>query len=219
MPHVLCPALGFIPPNSPPEKFTTTWRYFTSIPWCRLLLVADHYGDGRQRAKVIGFIGQGFNPESPQHDQFVGVTLSSPTGLKHLLSFFQLDSTDYIADSARPIISVSTLFAVGRGVSGYKDILHGGMIMTMLDEGFNAVVEINTLLAKAWTTQSSAWVTATMSVKFIKAVPIDGEVCVTATLENIEDSRKVKLVARMFGATGETMAIAESLWIAKLAKI
>ena len=91
--------------------------------------------------------------------------------------------------------------------------------MTMLDEGFNAVVEINTLLGKAWTTQSSAWVTATMNVKFLKPVPIDGEVCVTATLDNIEDRRKVKLVARMIGANGETMAIAESLWIAKQAKI
>lgn len=219
MPYVLCPALGFIPPNSTPEKFTATWEHFTSIPWCRLLLVDDHDFDSPQRAKVIGFIGQGFNPESPQHDQFIGVTLSSPTALSHLLSFFQLDNTNYKADSSTPIVSVSTLFAVGSGVSGYKGILHGGMIMTMLDEGFNAVVEINTLLGKAWTTQSSAWVTATMNVKFLKPVPIDGEVCVTATLDNIEDRRKVKLVARMIGANGETMAIAESLWIAKQAKI
>ncbi|TWU71037.1 hypothetical protein ED733_001534 [Metarhizium rileyi] len=176
--RVLSPPLNLHPPNTPPDLYPSAFTYFTSIPWCAALLLGENssYGIG----PAIPFIPQCFNPESPEHDQFVGATLASERGLKHMLSFFRPDDETHLRDPARPIKRVDTLFAVGEGLTGYHGIIHGGMTMTMVDESMGTVNEINTVLGKDGLVHKLSSVTASLEINFLRPVAVPGVVWITS---------------------------------------
>ncbi|KID97091.1 thioesterase family protein, partial [Metarhizium majus ARSEF 297] len=209
--RVLSPALNLHPPNTPPSLYPSALSHFTSIPWCADLLLSENspYGTGPS----IPFIPQCFNPVSPQHDQFVGATLASERGLKHVLSFFRPDDETHLRDPARPITRVDTLFAVGEGLSGYHNIIHGGMTMTMVDESMGTVNEINTALGKDGLVHKLSSVTASLDIRFLQPVPVPGVVWVTSWTENIQ-GRKTRMRCEVKDGQGAVLAKAASTWVA-----
>ncbi|KAF5865910.1 hypothetical protein ETB97_001978 [Aspergillus alliaceus] len=215
--RVLSPPLNFLPPNTPPHLFSATVEHFTSIPWCAKLLSADPAAPNNH-SQPIPFISQSFNPESPEHDQFVGTTLTSPQALRRGLGVFRPEDPEHTRDPTRPITKVISLYTVGNGLCGFKGILHGGMIMTLFDEVTGSVVEINMALGKKWIQSGLMMVTGSLSVKFLRPVPVNSEVCATAWLEKIE-GRKAMIRAEITGSEGERMATAESVWVVIAPKV
>lgn len=208
--RVLSPPLGLIPPDTPPNLFSAAVEHFTSVPWCADLLLSD--------PPAISFIPQCFNPASPRHDQFVGATLATPRALRHMLCFFRPDDAGHLRDTARPVARVSALFALGEGLCGYEALLHGGMTTTMVDETLGVVNELNTALGKTGGLYAASSVTASLNMRFLRPIPAEGEVCVTAWVEGVE-GRKTLMKAEVTGPGGEKMAVAESVWVAVKPKI
>ncbi|KAK2612727.1 hypothetical protein QQS21_001178 [Conoideocrella luteorostrata] len=215
--RVISPPLNLNPPNTPPNLYTAAYQYFTSIPWCADLLLSESSADGTGLA--IPFVAQCFNPVSDLHDQFVGATLAShPRGIKHILSFFRPLDASHLRDPARPIGRVDTLFALGDGLSGYHNIVHGGMTMTMADESMGMVNEINTALGKDGLVHKLSSVTAGLDIKFLQPVSIPGVVCVTAWTESIV-GRKTRVKCEVKDSRGEVLAKCTSTWIALKANL
>ncbi|POR35836.1 Uncharacterized protein TPAR_03965 [Tolypocladium paradoxum] len=210
--RVLSPPLNLIPPNTPPRLFSAAVEHFTSIPWCADLLLAE------SPTAAISFIPQCFNPASDRHDQFVGATLATPRALRHMLCFFRPDDARHLRDPARPVTRVSALFALGEGLCGYEALLHGGMTTTMVDETLGVINELNTALGKTGSLYAASSVTASLNIKFLRPIPAEGEVCVTAWVEGVE-GRKTLMKAEVTGPEGEKMAVAESVWVAVKPKI
>ncbi|KYK59064.1 thioesterase family protein [Drechmeria coniospora] len=229
--RVLSPSLGLIPDNTPPRLFADALSHFSAIPWCAERLgtksssspsaasSSDSSSLPGGSCAVITFIPQCFNPASPKHDQFVGATLAhAPRGLKQMLCYFRPQDAEHLHDPSRPITCISSLWALDEGLSGYEGILHGGMTTTMVDETLGVIHEINTALGKSGSLFAASSVTASLSIKFLRPIPVEGAVCVTASVEAME-GRKTRLKAEVVGATGETLAVAESVWIAVRAKV
>ncbi|KAH0526757.1 hypothetical protein TsFJ059_010042 [Trichoderma semiorbis] len=201
--RVLSPPLGLIPPNTPPSLYASSVSHFLSIPWCACLI---------QTPNTIPFIPQCFNPQSPAHDQLVGSTLSGPRGLQHMLSFFHTEDEAHLQDHERPIMHVSSLFALGQGLSGYEGVLHGGMMMTMVDEAMGVLHEINMALGKTGEVFGTASVTAGLDIKFLKPGPINQTVLVNAWVDGVE-GRKTRIKCEVRDGNGVELARCSSTWV------
>ncbi|RFU78503.1 hypothetical protein TARUN_3750 [Trichoderma arundinaceum] len=201
--RVLSPPLGLIPANTPPGLYSSAIAHFSSIPWCACLIQAPN---------AIPFIPQCFNPQSSAHDQLVGATLATPRGLQHMLCFFHPEDEEHLHDPARPIMHVSSLFAVGEGLSGYEGVLHGGMIMTMVDESMGVLHEINMALGKVGSVFGAASVTAGLEIKFLKPGPINEAVLVNAWVDSVE-GRKTRIKCEVRDGRGIELAKCSSTWV------
>ncbi|PHH90384.1 hypothetical protein CDD83_3834 [Cordyceps sp. RAO-2017] len=209
--RVLCPALGLVPAQTPPGLYEAAVRHFAAVPWCAALL--SPAADGAEPA--IAFVPQCFNPApGGGEDQFVGATLArAPGALLQMLCLFRPDDAAHVRDPARPIGRVSTLYALGDGLSGYRGILHGGVVATLMDETLGIVHELNAVLGKAGAAPAGATnVTARLAVSFRRPVPVPGHVRVTAWVCAV-DGRKTRMACEVAGPDGTVMAEAESVWV------
>lgn len=130
-----------------------------------------------------------------------------------MLSFFRPDDETHLRDPARPIKRVDTLFAVGEGLTGYHNIIHGGMTMTMVDESMGTVNEINTALGKDGLVHKLSSVTASLEIKFLQPVNVPGVVWITSWTESIE-GRKTRMRCEVKDGKGEVLAKCASTWVA-----
>ena len=208
MAHIICPHLGLHPPRTPPELFSSAWTYFTSVPDWRKILYQEVPSPGQ----LIPFIGRGSFPESPQQNRLVNDLLRRPDGIRHILSFFIAEDDNHTNEKSRPINQTETIFSLGAGLSGFPDIVHGGLIMTLFDEGLGRVIELNRCLGKQFMIDYGPMLTSGMNVKFKKPVFIESEVSVVARLEECAP-RLVRIVGEMLGPRREVLATGETTWV------
>ena len=235
--RVRCPSLGMNPPGTPSHLFESALGYFSSLPWCHRLIFDESPsftlpGYGRN----IPFIPQCFNPASPEHDQFIGSSLShgratanethgfdntssdntsSAPPLHHMLCLFRPADTSHLNDPLRPILRVASLFALGSGTSGHRGILHGGLTATLLDESISIVHEINHALGKTGSVFSGVSVTVSLSIKYLAPIPMtEPAVCVAAWVEDFQE-HSTRMKAVLTNSTGERLAEAEAVFVAK----
>ncbi|KAK3179244.1 hypothetical protein K4F52_009279 [Lecanicillium sp. MT-2017a] len=143
--------------------------------------------------------------------QLVGNLLQRPDGVRHALSFFIVEDEKHFSDPSRRITETHALFALGPGLAGHAGLVHGGMIMTLFDEGIARIIEVNWAGNKKFILNRGIIYTAAINIKFKRPPPIDSEVCVTATLLE-HDDRLLTIVAEMRGPKRELYATAEALW-------
>ncbi|MFH1279028.1 MAG: PaaI family thioesterase [Candidatus Eisenbacteria bacterium] len=97
--------------------------------------------------------------------------------------------------------SAELLWAPSREYQGFKGILHGGIVTTLLDEA----------MAHAVLSVVSGAATATISVQFRRPVRTDREVSVRALLE--ERRGRVLLAKAVLTQAGREMATAEGKFV------
>ncbi|KFY29656.1 hypothetical protein V494_08573 [Pseudogymnoascus sp. VKM F-4513 (FW-928)] len=231
--RVLCPSLGFYPPSSRLDRFKSSVNFFNNIPWCAQII-----NESTPTCSVIPGCGQAviflphcFNPASPQHEQFLGNTLShghvdmaSTTGqvtcdanstqppLRHMLSLFRPSNPGHIGDPTRPILRVATLVAFGAGTSGFEGITHGGLIATVLDESLSIVNELNSALGKSGPAFSTVSVTASLNIRFLAPLLVTEDVvCVTTWIDKSE-GRRTTMKGEMVDSVGNKLATVDSVW-------
>lgn len=146
-----------------------------------------------------------------------GVKVKAPP-IRHMLSLFRPSDSSHIHDLSRPILRVVTLFALGESISGYEDILHGGLTAAFLDESLGVVNELNTALGKTGDPFAAVSVTASLSINYLAPIPVtEAAVCVTAWVESI-NGRKTMMRGEVTNSKGEKLATAKSVWVAVEAK-
>ncbi|PCD17918.1 hypothetical protein FGRA07_07386 [Fusarium graminearum] len=185
---VICPALDIAPANAPPDLFASELSFFASHPWTASLLSAPD---------TIPFLPSCRNPQSSAHDQLFGNSLNNARGLTHFLSYFRAPSVEVAKDPSHNITEIVVLVSVGEGVSGYPGIVHGGIVTALLDESMGTIFDLN----------------GTLDVKFLKHVPTDSVLCITAIAEKI-DGRKTTVRGEMKDEQGQLLASCSSKWVA-----
>jgi uncharacterized protein (TIGR00369 family) len=86
--------------------------------------------------------------------------------------------------------------------AGWKGLTHGGLLSTVLDE----------LMAHACISSGITAVTAEMTTRFLKAVPVGTRVRVTGTVTE-EKGRVVNTEGRLYNAEGELAAEATARFV------
>ena len=112
-----------------------------------------------------------------------GCSPANPTGLR--LEFFTDDE------------SIFSWVKVPGHLSGWKNLVHGGVISTILDEimGRSVIYKMKCLA-----------MTKSMTVDFLKPIPIDKELRAEGRLIEIKNEREVLAEGLIFGEAGELCA-------------
>lgn len=75
---------------------------------------------------------------------------------------------------------VTALCALGDDLCGYESLVHGGLMATLIDETLGVVGELNAALGKTVAAEPVLNVTASLDIRFLRPVPADADICVTA---------------------------------------
>lgn len=127
-------------------------------------------------------------------------------------------SPSTISDPRRPILTTRTLIAVGDGVSGYPDVVHGGVTAALMDESMGALFELNQTLGKDVPAFKASNVTAGLDVSFLRPVSTNSVVCVQANVVEMS-GRKTRIECEMTDGEGEVLARCTSRWVSLREKL
>ena len=202
--RIYSPALCLFPPISKLHLYEDSLDYFCSIPWCAELV--DNDG-------IYSFLPGSRNPASDYGDQFLGKALATAEGVKHMLCSFRAGGLASLNDRSRPIKKVQTFFRSGRCLTGIGTRMHGGMVMTMIDEACNALLEINTALRKQVTIFESGVTNTGIEATFRAPVPTGGVVVATAWIDTANDQH-MKMKCDIRNGDGTELVKATSTWVA-----
>lgn len=201
--RLICPALGLSPSETPPGFLEKELAFFTAIPWTAALLEASD---------AIVFVPPCRNPVSDAHDQLFGCTLANDRAVRQMLCLLRAKSPAAALDSARAITEIDTFVSVGDGVSGFPNVVHGGIVASLLDESMGAIFDLNVTLGKDARAFQSNNVTAGLNVTYLKPVPTNSVLHIAVKVEEM-NGRKTKIQCDLKDEKGMVLAKCSSTWV------
>ncbi|KAK1030690.1 hypothetical protein LTR33_017057 [Friedmanniomyces endolithicus] len=150
---------------------------FLRIPWAAALL---------NRPNVICRVPGSRQPKQSLEDSLFAEILKTSRTINSCIAFY-----DKPSDSDGSITEVSTLITIGDGMNGHPNILHGGIVASIIDEAMGILQSLNherdhmTKVGKGLAhgespPQAFGSFTATLNIKYLKPVHTPDSLLVTA---------------------------------------
>ncbi|KAF4547181.1 Thioesterase-like protein 1 [Elsinoe fawcettii] len=181
-----------LPPDTPVSTFASSHRYFQSHPWTAELLSAP---------SLCLHLPSSRHPKRSTEDSLFAVTLASSQTISHILAFHALPSRE-----EQHINECTTLVALGNDLNGFPKILHGGIIMTLIDEAMGILLNVDLdrkhFKEVAVGKKDGEWseglelFTSKLNTKFLSPVETPGVVAIRVKTTSRE-GRKTQLVAEV----------------------
>lgn len=105
-----------------------------------------------------------------------------------------------------------TLVTLGSGLNGGPNLLHGGIISTLIDDVMGTLLTVNKDQETGRPLTGNT-VTAKLEVKFLRPIETPNTVVVVAVCRRQEDGRKFWLEAHIEDSDGEVLARGEAFWV------
>jgi acyl-coenzyme A thioesterase PaaI-like protein len=170
--------------------------HFRSIPWCSALLADPSF-------TITPTFARQFKEST--EDSLIAETLHSPNAISHCLSAYRTPH-----DGQTWIEETRTFLKLGKGMNGGPNLLHGGMIATILDEAMGLLLTINK--DDHGGSLSGDTVTAKLDIRYMKPIFTPGTVMAVARCRKRE-GRKFRQEAWIEDSDGTILARADALWI------
>lgn len=184
---------------------------FKSIPWVADLLRDESFitVEPWLQAKMV-------------EDKLFQSTLNSPSKLKAFLPQYRKTrkSEKSSSEMSDEVEELRLFWLLGSDLDGNPGMLHGGIIMTLLDEAMGLVLVLDGYYAGSPKRESSQpAVTAYLNTKFRRPISTPAAIMVHVQLiEKVED-RKWKVQATVYDSGNQALASGEGLFVKLRAKI
>ncbi|KAK4622297.1 hypothetical protein CLAFUW4_07191 [Fulvia fulva] len=166
---------------------------FLRIPWIRRIIT---------KPGTIYRIPGSRSPKSTTEDSLFAEILKTPRTIRSAISFYTRPTSE---DSE--IEQVTTVMTLGDGMNGHPEIIHGGILATMIDESMGILQSVNLERAHMRRVKlgqaegelpppGGAAFTAELTVRYLRPVRTPGAVAVVARRER-KEGRKEWLVAEV----------------------
>lgn len=189
--------------------------HFNSISWCSKLLSDPNLIIRPLVSRAYSHKGHAF--------EYCAKTLNTPTTIPFFLAFMhpptsQVEATDNVYDAptgdsdkqsleSRFATKVYFLLTLGHGLTTFREgFCHGGVVATILDECNGAVGVANKMFGLM---KPLMHVTHSMSVTYLRPVPVDTTVLVTATLTKVDGDKKFVVEGEMSDESGRVLVKSE----------
>lgn len=171
--------------------------HFASIPWCAAFLA-----DPTWRLKTM----ESRIPKPNTEDTLFGSTLNGADNISAVLVIYRLPPEN----PPKAIHEVRGFFTIGNGLNGNPNMLHGGIIATLLDEILGLVIAANKRLDPS--RPPTGTVTAYLNTQYLKPLHTPATVQVVGRLRSIE-GRKWFIDGTIEDGEGTVFARADSLFV------
>ncbi|KAL6241707.1 hypothetical protein RBB50_011489 [Rhinocladiella similis] len=179
------------------DKVDMEEKVFTAIPWCRKLLDDPDF--------TLEPTGSRLSQPQSNLNTFPSRTLKTPDTIAGWCSLFRRPETS--PRNAKD--ELRTLLALQQGLNGYIRVCHGGATATMFDE----IMSILVFECRKSQRLDPNNVTADLRIKYVKPVPTDAVVLVTAKIVDIQKGKKYFVKADMVDERNVVLSTAEALFI------
>lgn len=186
------------------DDFQHDIDFFKTIPWCRAIIEDPNY------AFTVTFSRQ---PKANLEDDLLARTLKTTSTIPTLVSYYKKPTS-----ATASIEETKTLVSIGPGVNGWRDMLHGGIAATLLDELMGLLLHLNNDLltdrakAAGKVHEHSNSVTAELTMKYLKPVITPQTMCVRVWLVKME-GRKGWVGGAIEDAQGNAMVKGSGLFL------
>jgi len=177
----------------------TNLDHFQSIAWCAALISDQAFKLGPNFSR---------QPKASTEDSLIAETLKTTNTISHCLTIYKPPPPPAVF-----IDEVHMLMTLGSGMNGGPNLLHGGIISTLMDDAMGALLTLNKEhQGIPLYSQTHATVTATLDIKYLKPIPTPKTVLVSVScVESTE--KKFRFEAKISDEKGVDLATAKALWI------
>lgn len=184
-------------------------NHFLTIPWCRTHLISPNN-------KITPTLSRVAKPQN--EDTLIAIALNTPSTISHCISFHpkpSLASVSSPPSTDLEITSLSTIFQLGTLLNGGPNLLHGGIIATLLDDTIGTLLTVNH--SPKGDPLSRRTVTAELKVRYLMPVWTPETVMCNVRVVK-KQGRKVWFEGEVWGdfeddENGKKLASVESLWV------
>ncbi|KAH9904891.1 thioesterase superfamily protein [Xylariomycetidae sp. FL2044] len=182
-----------------PPVTTTDHAHFAAIPWC-----AQHLRGPRVRAATP----LDRTPKPANEDTlFAGTLKYTPGTITAILQIY-----DEPEEPGARVDAVKCLATLGSGMNGHPNVLHGGIVATLLDEVIGLLIPINRGRGTIGRGSSSAYMTAFLNTTYVRPVPTPSTVLVRANFVKVE-GRKLFAEGTIEDEHGVVLARGTALYV------
>ncbi|KAL4971089.1 putative short-chain dehydrogenase [Aspergillus stella-maris] len=214
-----------------PKQDTDDTPHFASIPWVSTLLSDPTF-------KTIPISYRTPSRKIPREDRLFSTTLNSPGTIAHHLAQYrppqpnansasqtqaqaEAEKQIHVLDERHiriPTSEVRIFVTLGSEMDGYADVLHGGMVSTLLDEVMGLILVLSLAGTgqedgKSQTGEMKAPVTAYLNTRFRAPVGTPGTYVVCGRVERVVGGRKWVIKGDIRDGEGRALADAECLYV------
>lgn len=190
-----------------------TFDRVMAIPWVAQLVNDPKWTPARTGSRL---------PKPSSEDSFFAETLATDRTVRACLTL----RASELADDDLPCKEIVTIVEIGDGLNGYPNLVHGGMLATLLDEVCGVVIvlstEINLERAKASGLSDKAigaqYMTAYLNTSYRKPVPTPGTLLCTAKVER-QEGRKLYVRGTIEDGAGTVYTVGEAMFIKMVQKL
>ena len=97
-------------------------------------------------------------------------------------------------------------------MSGYPNVVHGGIVASLMDEAMGVIFELNATLRKDLPAFKADNVTAGLDVTYLKPVNTNSVLCITSTVEEMS-GRKTRITCEVANEKEDVLAKCSSRWM------
>jgi uncharacterized protein (TIGR00369 family) len=191
--------------NSDPDL-----NHFLTIPWCRKHLLSSNNKITPTLSRIA---------KSQNEDSLMAIALNTPSTISHCISLYPIppprSTSGSLSKDFLEINSLSTIYQLDTLLNGGPNLLHGGIIATLLDDTIGTLLTVNH--TPKGDPLSRQTVTAELKVRYMRPVWTPGTVmCSVRVVRKV--GRKVWFEGEVWGdfeddGKGKKLASVESLWV------
>ena len=170
--------------------------FFQSIPWTEKLIRHPDY---------VAVPTPSRESKKSTEDAMFAETLNTKDTIRTCLALQKKPTSNQA-----PVTELRLLLDLGYAVSGWPNVVHGGVISLIMDEAKVTLLQLSERAGNA--DIHGSYVTASFQVRYIRPIPTPSVIMVTARLRRVE-GRKVAIDAVIENAEGHKMAVGESQWL------
>jgi acyl-coenzyme A thioesterase PaaI-like protein len=184
-------------------------NHFLKIPWCHTILSSPQNTVTPTQSRIL---------KSNDEDSLMSTSLKTAFTISQCVSFYPTHSASVSSSSPDllHISSLSTIYQLGKDMNGGPNMLHGGIIATLLDDTIGTLLTVNK--TPKGDPLSRKTVTAELKVGYKRPVFTPSVVmCVVRVVKRV--GRKVWFEGELLGefeeegGRGSILARCESMWV------
>ncbi|KEF54385.1 uncharacterized protein A1O9_09551 [Exophiala aquamarina CBS 119918] len=186
-----------------PKKYSpaieASLAHFRSIPWVNDVHLSDNAFQ-----IVDGNLSRAITQPGNGHS-LTGETWNTEKTIAHLITMYRPAAPDREAGQNCGGGELRRIYTFGTGLNAHPNLLHGGVIATILDSAMGNVIH------QALRPRGATF-TVLLNITYKKPVSTPGTVLVRSSVVQVE-GRKIWARGAVEGGDGEVHATAEGMWL------